>query len=104
MIWLPKLNQIGNPASYRLKRSQHCCQYQHRRQRDRDLLIKLVHPEEEGHEADSEENAGLQQSVGQVVLNPALEDEVDGGRAEEAVLEGEGFVLDHVLDVSSLII
>ena len=71
---------------------------EHDGERDHDPVGEVVHPEEEGEEADRDEDQRLEKRVGHVVLHPAAEDDLDHGRGDVvAGADLEVLVLDLVL-------
>ena len=78
--------------------------HQHCRQVNHDLVGEVVHVEEEGHEADEDQEEGLEKRVGDVVLHAPLEQDVHDGVADVAMLgraNGHFFVDNLVLDQHS---
>ena len=89
---------------YLLNRRHDCGDDEHDSERDHDPVREVVHAEEEAEVSDGDEDEGLEEGVGHVVLHPPTEHHLHLRRRERRVVHAdlEIFQLNLVLDQIAL--
>ncbi len=95
-VWFYKLK-----ATNALNGTHQGCNHKHGCQVDHDLVWKIVHLKEEGQKPDQNQEEGLQKRIGQMVLCPSFEQDVNHGLAVVSILchaSGHLFIQDVILN------